>query len=771
MRRSCSAGLRKARACWGLAVLVAFARVAVADGSPQVAGRVVDGSQAAIPGAAVLLRNAATGFERLAQVDSQGRFHFQGLSAGVYALSGQARGFAPEEREVEVPAAEPVELVLTPAAVVENVTVVSGSREEELRDSLNAHVDVVTRAQMRDTGHETVGEVLRELPGVVTRRGSETATVAGEQIQGIDSRQVLVLMDGQPLVGARGIKRGAINLDRQSVERLDRVEVVKGASSALYGSDAIGGVINLVTREAEDPFSGSVVASGGSHGVFDGRTSAAFARGAWHGVASLERHLNDGFDLFPTTPDTTGAPFRRNDAYAKLRFDPSPSVSLTAFGNGYWNDSTARVVGEQGLQASDIADDAQNYGLTADWRPSARTAVELRGYFGRYDEISDSTLLAPLSPAIPRDELYERLGKTDLTLAQTIGERQLLQVGLEWWHDEYSGVNRLRQDDGEAATTKVAWAQDRISLPGRLTLTLGARYDDHSIFGSAFSPKAGILVRATETLRLRASYGRGFRAPDLGQLFYRFLNPTNFYQVIGNPDLKPEHANSYQVGAETTLRRGRVRLGANLFRNDVTDLIDTVSLGFITSPDQLAEVIEQEGIDPAFRLELNRLLFLYENVADARTQGIELDGEAALGGGFALSGAYTYLDAKDQTTGLALLNRNKHQGAARLGWEGRSGTRANVRGTFYSSWIALRSNSGGNVMETVAPAFQLWDVYLAQRVGRGMEVFAAVDNLADSQDPNTGLLNANGQPLPVYRPEVGRTFRVGVRLEMIRGGR
>jgi hypothetical protein len=135
-----------------------------------------------------------------------------------------------------------------------------------------------------------------------------------------------------------------------------------------------------------------------------------------------------------------------------VRFDASPTLSLTAFANAYWNDADARVVGELGLQASAVADDAQNYGLTSDWRPSARTAVQVRGYLGRYDEVSDNTLLAAGAPPIPRDELYERLGKLDATVSQVLGERQLLQVGAEWWHDEYEGVNRLRHDDGEATT-------------------------------------------------------------------------------------------------------------------------------------------------------------------------------------------------------------------------------------------------------------------------------------------------------------------------------
>lgn len=765
--------LDSVRARWGLALVLAAAPLDAAPGeSTHLTGSVVDGSGAAIPGAAVVLRNADTGFERLAQADARGQFRFQGLSPARYRLSGQARGFARAERDVEAPQAAPALLTLAPAPVVEQLTVVSGSRQEELRDSLNTRVDVLTRERVEDTGYETVGEVLREMPGILTRRGSETSAVAGAQIQGIDSRQVLVLLDGQPLVGARGIKRGAINLDRQSIERLDRIEVVKGASSALYGSDAIGGVINLVTRHADQPFEGSIVASGGSNGSFDGRAAAGFAHGTWHGFFSLERHQNDGFDLFPTTPDTTGAPFQRNDAYGKFRFDASPTLSLTAFANGYWNDSDARFVGELGLQQSAVADDAQNYGLTADWRPSARTTVQARDYLGRFDEVSDNTLLRPGVSSIPKDELHERLGKLDATVSHVWGERQLLQFGAEWWRNECSGVNRLRNEDGENATTKVLWAQDRINLAGRLTLTLGARYDEHAIFGSAFSPKAAMGLRAGNSVRLRASYGRGFRAPDLGQLFYRFLNPTNLYQVIGNPALQPEHANSYQAGGELTAWRGRLRLGANVFRNDVRDLIDSVSLGLVATPEQLAALSVSEGIDHSFRPVLNRLLFRYKNVADARTQGLELDGEATLPGGFSLSGAYTYLDARDRKTDLTLTNRHRHQGAARLAWASpRTGTRANVRGTFFSSWIAARGTSAGTVTDTVAPAFQLWDAYVAQRIRRGLEAFAAVDNLANSQDPNTGILNANGRPLPVYRAEVGRTFRIGVRLAVTRAAK
>jgi outer membrane receptor protein involved in Fe transport len=149
------------------------------------------------------------------------------------------------------------------------------------------------------------------------------------------------------------------------------------------------------------------------------------------------------------------------------------------------------------------------------------------------------------------------------------------------------------------------------------TLTVGGRLDHHSVLGTAVSPKAGLNVRVTDNLRLRISWGRGFRAPDLGQLYYRFLNPTSLYQVLGNPDLNPEHSGSWQAGAEYVSRGRRARFGLNLFRNDVRNLINAKSLGFVFTPAQVDAIFAREGLDPTLKsfVVLNRLLFVYQNQA------------------------------------------------------------------------------------------------------------------------------------------------------------
>jgi outer membrane receptor for ferrienterochelin and colicins len=730
----------------------------------SLTGVVRDGSGAVVPGATIVVRQDGTAFERLVETGRDGRFTVAPIDAGEYRLDVIAAGFAVERSTARVPATGELSIALTPAPVVESVQVVSASRQEELRETLNTNVNVLSRRRIEETGSQTVAEVLREVPGVLSRRGSETAGAAGEQIQGIDSRQVLVLLDGQPLVGARGIKRGVVNLDRQSVARLEQVEVVKGAASALYGSDAIGGVINLITREATSPFDTTGELSAGNRGERNAAAEIGIRRTALSGLFSIERHENGGFDLTPSTFDTTGAPFERVDAMARLRYTANETLTFGTLVTGYDNQSGGRSLGELGLQEDRIDERTMNLNVTADWMPSPSLAVQARAYHARFDEDADATLAPPASTPLPPSVLDERLLKFDVSASGLIGSRQQLQGGTEYWRDEYSGINRLRNDAGERASIATVWLQHRFTIGGRVTTTTGLRADSHNEFGSAISPKIAANARLWNGVSVRASYGRGFRAPDIGQLYYRFLNPSSIYQVIGNPALDPEYANSIQIGAEYATPGRRARAGINLFRNDVHDLIESVTLGFPATPGQVQDIFNREGLDVSFRPVAGRLLLTYRNVSDAVTQGVELDSEVAITPALTAGGAYTLLDARDDVTGLPLTGRHEHQGHARLSWRlADAGFTANVRGTFYSEWIVSRATVGGVTRDTIAPGFAVWDAYVSQRILRGLSAFAAFDNLANSTDPNVGQLGATGAPLPVYRPDAGRTLRAGVR--------
>lgn len=741
-------------------------RAAAQESTRQVRlmGNVRDAQEGAVPRATVIVHRLGLGpAPRLAETGRDGQFALT-LPPAEYVVEVRAGGFAPVSQTIDLRADAALQFTLEPAAVVEEIRVVSASRQDELRQTLNTRVDVLTRARIEESGADTVAEALREVPGVVTRRGSEGAAAGGEQIQGLDSRQVLVLIDGLPLVGARGIKRGGVlNLDRQTVAPLERIEVVKGAASALYGSDAMGGVINLITRRSTSPLSIGATVAGGSRGDLDLGVETGFRQGAWSGLFLAERHELDGFDLTPTTFDTTGAPYQRTDLFAKGGWNPGGAFSVTGLVNGYRNHTTGRSIGELGPQEDDIRDSTLNASLAAHWQARPATNVEFRLHHARYDEEALGWLAPPVSTPLDPGMLEERFTRAEASVSQVVGTRQHVQGGVEYSRDRYAGVNRLRDESGEQVWTGTAWAQHRITF-GAATATTGVRVDRHSIFGTAVSPKLAVNVRAADNVSLRASYGRGFRAPDVGQLYYRFMSPSNFYQVVGNPRLDPEYANSLQLGGDVVFAARRARLGVNLFRNDVRDLIDSVSLGFVATPAQLAALIAREGLDPSFNPVFGRLLLTYRNIADAVTQGVELDGELALTRRLTFGGAYTYLDARDNEADLRLTGRHRHHGHMRVSWgDDRLGLRANVRGTFYSSWIAARATQGSDVIDTVAPRFALWDAYVSQRVRGGVLAFVALDNLADSQDPNTGLLLPDGTAASIYRPEAGRAVRVGLK--------
>lgn len=728
----------------------------------SLSGVVRDGSGAAVPGSTIVVRQSGTAFERIVETGRDGRFVVAPLASGEYAIEVIAAGFAVSSTTAQVPG-QLIEVALTPAPVVEAVQVVSATRQEELRETLNTNVSVLSRRLIEESGSQTVAELLREVPGVVSRRGSETAGAAGEQIQGIDSRQVLVLLDGQPLLGARGIKRGVVNLDRQSVDRLEQVEVVKGASSALYGSDAIGGVINLITRDATAPLDMSGEVSGGSYGEFNLAAGAGFKRDQYSGLFMVEHHQNDGFDLTPTTFDTTGAPFDRADYMARFRLQANSALALSARATGYSNRTEGRSNGELGPQEDRIDDSTLNVNVAADWTPRATTAVQARAYVARFDESSTAILAPPASTPLDPGELDERLTKVDASFSQLLGSAQQLQGGAEYWRDQYSGINRLRTDSGESASIGTAWLQHRWNI-SQVTTTIGLRTDRHSEFGTAVSPKVAANARLGNGISVRASYGRGFRAPDIGQLYYRFLNPSSIYQVIGNPNLAPEYADSVQIGGEYSTAGRRARFGVNLFHNAVEDLIESVSLGFAATPAQVAEILAREGLDPSFRPVAGRLLFTYKNINDAVTEGIEFDGEFAMTPTLTFAGAYTYLDARDDSTDLALTGRSKHHGSVRAMWrQPKWGLSANVRGILVGEWIAARATVDGQPVDTFAPGYAVVDAFASQRIVRGVNAFVAVDNLADSRDPNIGRVSASGAPLAIYRPEVGRTIRGGIR--------
>lgn len=709
----------------------------------------IDAQGMAVRGTTVVARHRSTGKELRCETAADGRCELELTQLGSYLLSATTKELEGQLEFIASDDSASLTITLNPPILRSSITVVSGSRQEELQEDSPIKVEAISRAQMLSTGYERVSDVLQEIPGVLVRRGS-IATVGGEQIQGVDSRQVLILQDGLPVLGARGIKSGAINLNRQTSDRLTRVEVAKGSGSALYGSDAIGGVINMITREPSAPMQGGFVASGGSLGMLDARGDIGGKYDRFSYFLNLGQNRLDSYGLLPNSVTTVGPQVLRNDILFKTRVQVLPNFSLGFSANAYHNREEGRNAGETGLVSGLTNDSTQSYALVADWVMNSSTTLQARGYAARYDE---NNLTTPIgggasSPA----NLNERLKRLDATLSHQFGSTHFLQGGAEWAQNLYRGANRVVGDNvGQQITANDFWLQDKWTPIRKLTITAGGRITNHSLFGNAAVPKVGLIYKLSESLSLRAAFGMGFRAPDLGQLYFRFANPASFYQVIGNLRLTPEHSQSWQTGA--TLRRARYRAGVTLFQNNIRDLIDTRLIGTPRSADELNSLLAQYQIAPFFNPLPGRQTFVYFNQARVLTRGVELDGEYAVSRRIRVSGSYTFLNAKDRITQLALSQRHRHTGFLRADYLiPKYGISANVRGAFYSNWLL------NPVAGTRGLPYQIWDVYITKKWQRGFETFCAIDNMLDSRDGKLQL------PRPSFdRPDYGRTLRVGLR--------
>lgn len=724
------------------------------DGRVPVEGTVFDSSGRVLVGADVFLRDLDSGLEIHQVTGNEGRFQFL-AERGRHQVTAAMSGFDSTTRDLDLEESGPTDLrlQLDPSALDTQVVVVSGSREQELIENSTTKVDVIPKRMLHDSGYETVRDVLAEEPGIVTRSGS-SASRSETQIQGIDSRQSLILIDGLPVVGAKGIKRGILNMDRQSVGRLERIEIVKGASSAVYGSDAIGGVINMITREPRYPLEASVTTSGGSLNRFDMRADVGFVKDKWSGFFEAERHKQNPFSLVPARFGTTAPGFHRYDYLGKLGYEFSDRFKLRATAHAFVNQDKGAYYSSSGPTDSITDDTAQHYALSADVGLTPLTSWNLRGFYGKYDESSVLDILPEPGPVNSVANLNQRLYRFDSSISHVLGARQLLQGGVEWTQDEYRGFNRVLGDNsGQGINMVDFWINDRVSVHERFVLTLGSRFNRHNLYGSHFVPRASGLFRVAGNFRLRGTVGRGFRAPDLGQLFFRFQNPTHHYQVIGNTHLQPERSTTYQAGFDYDTNT--FRFAANFFRNDIQELIQAEYIGFPTNPGEMQGLLRTYNIATEFSPALFRAFYLYRNVDNVYTSGIESKLELRLARNLLISVGHAYLDARDKATNAFLSGRHRHHGNFRIFYSSNrlGGWRTNLRGTYFSKWPV--SGRGGLL---IGDAHQIWDWYVAKPIARGVEMYFVVDNLLDSRDPGLDLNSPS-----FLRADPGRLVRVGLR--------
>lgn len=585
------------------------------------------------------------------------------------------------------------------APVAHFETTVIGTRSERKVDEVTAAAEIVDRREIEASGARDLGDLLAMKANVTVETGQWGQQV---RLQGLDPDHVLVLVDGQRLGGR---KAGGIDLRRIPLDSVARVEIVRGPASALYGSDAMGGVIHVVTRRVGRPFEADGELRYGEGNLLELSGSAGSRGQAGLLRVTAGHRRRDPWRLDPMARATTGSGIQ--ESHALVRGEAPLGDGLKIDGTASWmlRDSSGIDAGAGGA-IYDRTTRLETLSL------SLRPQIELGG---------GSTLRLTAEGNWVTDQfLQDQRGADDLDSYDELGE-QLWNVGLQadlrlGSHLLVVGTEALlermqsqRFESGEGSRDRLGfYVQDEWRVAENLQVAPGVRLDLQDGMDPQPAPRMAVRWDVVQPLILRASYGMAWRAPSFQELLQRFENIGVGYVVEGNPELRPETSHGGTLGAEWKATRA-LRLHVELFRQEVDDLI------------AVATVRQASAGAPR--------TFGYVNVDRALSQGVESRVDLRVVRGFDLQFGHAFTDARDRDSGERLEGRAPHRLSAAAIWRSFDyGTDASIR----LAWVSERPHLGADDRMVDAPAYADLSVHVRQEVSAGVSLLAGGTNLLDA---------------------------------------
>lgn len=630
--------------------------------------------------------------------------------------------------------------------------VVTATRSARELERVPVPTTLITEEAMRSRGALRLSDVLAEETGLMLFEDHGT----GIQVQGFDPAYTLILIDGDPVIGRTA---GTLDLDRLSIADVARVEVVRGPSSSLYGSEALAGVINLITRAPEAGPRATVSTRYETHGTVDVSAEGSVRRDRLGARLTVDRYSSAGYDLTPATPGHTAPGFTDYTVSGRTDVDLSDRTQLRLDARLATQRQQNDGLFLDGADEVPVDDRAER----TDWSITPRirhrfgrgVTATAKLYAARYQTRTELVGTAG-GDVFSRSRFDQGYGKAEVQLDATLGTAHLLTAGGGYVResveaDRIAGARRRM-------TSGFAFLQHEYLPAGWLDVITSARIDVHSAYGTHLSPKVALLVQPAGRVRLRASVGSGFKAPTFQQLYMDFTNATVGYSVYGSvgarealqrlaaagqvvrflqdvealASIEPESSMAFNVGGEWEVRNG-LELHLNLFHNEVQDLIETAPVA-----------VKANGQSAYTYFNLNRIY----------TRGAEAEVTVRPWQALSASVGYQYLLAKDRDVLDAidagtlyrrvdgrdrrvtradyggLMNRSRHAWMLRLAYN-RPGFTASLRGQ-YRSRYGFGDANGNLILDTdgeYVPGYWLWHATLTKDLGARFSVQAGARNL------------------------------------------
>jgi vitamin B12 transporter len=602
---------------------------------------------------------------------------------------------------VRLPAC-PAQETPTPADELLPRIVVSATRVPTPEDEVASSITLISAADIEAQQARTLPDILETVPGLNVVQTGGPGGATSIFMRGTNSNHVKVLIDGID-VSDPSTPGDTFDLEHLLLGDIDRIEVLRGPQSGLYGSDAIGGAIYIVTKPGEGPPKATATVEAGSFGTFNQLGSVS---GSTDGTSYAFNAEHFRSTATPVTPLDLLAPgeHRNDDAYDNQSFSTKLNTKLNdALDVGLvarYIDSTLLFTGE-------------NYDVFPPITDATRSEEDMQQFFTRatahlvlFDGLFDETLgvgythdhTSDYGPEVtPSYERGDRF-KVDWQGNITLASNEILVVGAEHERDaiEQSPISASMSTDS-------GFVQLQSSFGKRFFDTVSVRYDDNDRFGSktTFRIAPEFVVTETDTT-LKGSVGTGFKAPTLNQLFVNF--PA--FDFYANPDLRPESSTGYDLGLEQSLMARQLRFGATYFHNDLHDLIDD-----------------------------NSTFTSYANVDRATTYGFENFIAYTPTARLAMRADYTYTLAEDDITHEELLRRPKVKASYATTWQASDALALSATLLYVGPWIDI--NRAGTLSGLTAGGYATTNVAANYVLTRNVTLFARIDNLFDRryEDP------------------------------------
>jgi len=630
--------------------------------------------------------------------------------------------------------------------------IVTATRTIRQLSSLPMPVQMVSKADIQSSNSVRLSDILSEQTGLTTV--SDFGGVEGIQLQGLDSQYTLILIDGVPLIGRSA---GTLDLNRLTVGNIKQIEIVKGPSSSLYGSDALGGVINIITNTPKFGTRGNVHVRGGSNDTYDVGASVNHRKDKLGLSFFANRYSSSGYDLDSNDGFADVLPFSNYTFDSKLTYKFSRKTNLILSGR-YFTQNQDYNGGTSLLGESSRKDWNIRTNISHQHNDVWNSTLEL--YASRYkaDEFLNNADGSLNSESFFNQFFFRPEYRTNIETNDHI-----LSFGLGITHET---LDRTLFSVKPIYNAPYVYGQYDLNFSEKLNVIVGTRFDSHNVYKSQFNPKIAANYKLGNKTSIKGSVGRGFKAPDFRQLYFNFNNSAGGYVLLGHQvvrdyinegsltltdeylrgkffeDLKPESSWGYNFGIDHRLSES-YSITLSLFRNDITNQIDT---RFLNQQFQGGRA------------------FSYININKAYTQGLEFNIFWRPNESWKLSGGYQLMWAKDkegeekfengevfardQVTNqsfqltksdyFGLFNRSRHMANVKVFYKlPEKGLDANIRAVYRSKFGLFDTNSNnyldkydefisGNIMVDVAVNKELFN---KQNHGIDLSVGVGADNI------------------------------------------